>query len=368
MAGGLGPPTAYAGGTSRPDLGLGPGAVRASGTHLVGSVVVLDRRGHHARAAGRSTLRLTAVQVGRTVVLGSRPAPRLGVGRRARVRFDLPTTRLQSGRWAVRACADARHRLHERSERNNCRTLGRVTVAAPPRTSLCTTRLCAPLSVARETEVRYTDASGTYWVYVPDDGSDAPYGVFIWLHGCGGDHGDIWGAADYWGYHYIAIVPDGAEGGCWSMSTGPDRVLRTVASLTAHFDVDPHRVVLGGYSSGGDLAYRTAFLHADRFAGVLAMNTSPFRDNGTSPSVADHAARRFPVFHLLHTDDETYPKAGVEAELDALVDLGYPVTRQELPGTHWDEPTDPADPTDGTWHDFQEVLVKGHMDDGWVSP
>ncbi|WP_345522498.1 CARDB domain-containing protein [Nocardioides conyzicola] len=364
----VGPPPTYAAGETGPDLVVTRGSVRVTGERVVAALVVTNGRGARARAAGRSVVRLTAERAGRAVVLGSRPVPRLAAGHHARVRFAVPTARLQPGRYTVRACADPRHRLRERSERNNCRVLGRVTVRTTSTGALCTTRLCDPLDVARGTEVPYTDASGSYWVYVPDDGSDAPYRVLIWLHGCGGDHGDIWGAADYWGYHYIAIVPDGAEGGCWSMSTGPDRVLRTVASLTAHFDIDPRRVVLGGYSSGGDLAYRTAFLHAERFAGVLAMNTSPFRDNGTTPSDAAQAAWRFPVVHLLHTDDETYPEAGVDAELADLEDLGYPVTRLELAGTHWDEPTDPDNPTDGTWHDFQEVLVKGHMDDDWVSP
>lgn len=364
----VGASTAYAVSAARPDLTVSRGSVRVSGKRVVAALVVTNRRGAHARTGGRSVVRLTAVRAGRAVALGSGAVRRLGVGHQARVRVDVPTARLRPGRYAVRACADGRHRLRERSEHNNCRTLGRITIADTSTGTLCTTLLCDPLQVARDTEVAYTDASGSYWVYVPDDGSDAPYRVLIWLHGCGGDHGDIWGAADYWGYHYIAIVPDGAEGGCWSMSTGPDRVLRTVASLTAHFDIDPRRVVLGGYSSGGDLAYRTAFLHAERFAGVLAMNTSPFRDNGTTTSDAALAAWRFPVFHLLHTDDETYPKAGVQAELDDLADLGFPVIRQELAGTHWDEPTDPDNPTDGTWHDFQQVLVKGHMDDDWQSP
>ncbi|KQW48915.1 hypothetical protein ASC77_09350 [Nocardioides sp. Root1257] len=359
---------AYAAGSARPDLAVTRGSVHVAGSRITGRLVVVNLRSPHGRTADRSAVRLTAVRSGRAVALGSLPVHRLKAGQAARVRVDVSTARLRPGRYAVRACADGGHRLGERSESNNCRVLARVTVATSSSGTLCATPLCAPLDVARGTEVPYTDASGSYWVYVPDDGSDEPYGVLIWLHGCGGDHGDIWGAADYWGYHYIAIVPDGAEGGCWSMSTGPDRVLATVDSLRAHFDVDPHRVVLGGYSSGGDLAYRTAFLHAERFAGVLAMNTSPFRDNGTTVTDAAHAAWRFPVFHLLHTGDETYPKAGVTAELDDLDGLGFPVTRQELPGTHWDEPTDPDNPTDGTWHDFQEVLVKGHMDDGWVSP
>ncbi len=52
--------------------------------------------------------------------------------------------------------------------------------------------------------------------------------------------------------------------------------------MKTHFNIDPRRVILGGYSSGGDIAYRTAFYNANSFAGVLAVNTSPFRDTGSS--------------------------------------------------------------------------------------
>jgi hypothetical protein len=41
-------------------------------------------------------------------------------------------------------------------------------------------------------------------------------------------------------------------------------------------------VVIGRYSSGGDLAYRIAFYHALMFAGLLAENTSPLRDTGST--------------------------------------------------------------------------------------
>lgn len=367
------PAEARAGRQTRPDLRVAKGSLVVSGTSVTGRVVVVDKG---QRAARRSALAVLAVGAGGRTVLASYGMRRLGPGRRAKITFNASLAGLAPGHYAITACADAAGRVRERSEADNCRVLTQVVVAAPapvpPAGSapdgLCATPRCAPLDLPREDVVGYSDASGSYWAYLPDDGSQAPYQLLIWLHGCGGDHGDLWGAADYWGYHYIAIAPDGAEGGCWSMSTGPDRVLAAITSATAHFDVDPHRIVLGGYSSGGDLAYRTAFLHAERFAGVLAMNTAPFRDNAMSAADAAGAAWRFHVFHLLHTDDETYPRAGVGAELDSLAGLGYPVERLELPGTHWDEPTDPDDPADGTWHDFRDVLVKEHMDDGWVSP
>ena len=81
---------------------------------------------------------------------------------------------------------------------------------------------------------------------------------------------------------YIAVAPDGREGACWNVNTDPAAVLGVVATVKTHFNINRRRVILGGYSSGGDLAYRTAFYNANGFAGVLAENTSPFRDTGSS--------------------------------------------------------------------------------------
>ena len=53
-----------------------------------------------------------------------------------------------------------------------------------------------------------------------------------------------------------------------------------IADVKTHFNIDPRQVVLGGYSSGGDLSYRIAFTHSTEIAGVLAENTAPFRDTG----------------------------------------------------------------------------------------
>jgi predicted esterase len=123
-------------------------------------------------------------------------------------------------------------------------------------------------------------------------------------------------------------------------------------------------VVIGGYSSGGDLAYRTAFYNANTFAGLLAENTSPFRDTGSSQSDSLAAAAwKFNVVHLAHSQDETYPIAGVKDEVNAMKDAGFPVTFVERPGTH----ADPDTADSGTDHDLRTILLP-HMNDDWQSP
>jgi predicted esterase len=142
------------------------------------------------------------------------------------------------------------------------------------------------------------------------------------------------------------------------------QVLAAIANVKTHFNINPRRVILGGYSSGGDLAYRTAFYNAGMFAGVLAENTSPFRDTGSTQSASLAAATwKFHVVHLAHTEDETYPIAGVRNETDAMAAAGFPITRIERPGTHYD--SDAGDTE--TNHDVRTLLLP-HLNDPWLSP
>jgi hypothetical protein len=218
--------------------------------------------------------------------------------------------------------------------------------------------------------------SGTQnWVYVPDayDAThQTPITLLVWLHGCGGySEGDIWtvspgGTTQTW----ISLAVGGQEGNCWDMDGDPARVLAAVADLKTHFNIKPRGVVLGGYSSGGDLSYRTAFYDADLFAGVLAENTSPFRDTGSSMADSLAAASwHFHVVHLAHLQDDTYPIAGVRTETDAMTSAGFPMMRIEVDGGHYDDADaiENGHPVPGTSADLVTYLLP-HLDDGWQSP
>lgn len=160
------------------------------------------------------------------------------------------------------------------------------------------------------------------------------------------------------------------EGACWDPDTDQGKVLAAIADLKTHFNVNPRRVILGGYSSGGDLAYRTAFYNANSFAGVLAENTSPFRDTGSSQAASLAAASwKFHVVHLAHLQDSTYPISGVRKETDAMASAGFPITRVEVDGGHYDDPgtIENGHAVPGTNADLVTYLLS-HIDDGWLSP
>lgn len=225
-----------------------------------------------------------------------------------------------------------------------------------------------PIPFTKDTVFTLDSGQSNYWIYVPtayDEMHTAPMTLFVWLHGCGGrSEWDIYTVSPGGSQDYISVAVGGREGGCWDVNSDPALVMATIASVKAHFNINPRRVIIGGYSSGGDLAYRTAFYNASTFAGVLAENTSPFRDTGSSRSSSLAAAAwRFNVVQLAHTADTTYPIADVRNETNAMAAAGFPIIRIERPGHHWDNDSGAS----GTDYDLRTFLLP-HVDDGWLSP
>jgi predicted esterase len=163
---------------------------------------------------------------------------------------------------------------------------------------------------------------------------------------------------------WITLAPGGTELGCWNVANDPTRVLTAIANVRARFNIDPHRIILGGYSSGGDLSYRLAFDHAADFAGILVANSSPYLASGSSQTTALNAAWKINIVQLAHTQDTTYPLALITSETNALRAAGFPVTLITRPGNHYDTPA-PGVP--GTNEDVRSQLLP-YLDGGWRSP
>jgi predicted esterase len=367
MAGGS-PASAKARHVSRPDLVVSAGSVFVQNGRLEGSFTV--RNGGTARA-GSSWAALTIRASGRVRTMGRFHLGSLGRSASHVIQVSVRApSGLPVGSYGVQACADSSGAVHESSESNNCRRVGTIKVASsgsggPPASTVPP----SPIPFQPDTVFTLNSPQSNYWILVPSsyDGTHhTPTELFVWLHGCGGESaGDIFtvspgGSAQ----QYISIAVGGREDACWDPNTDQDKVLAAIASVESHFNIDPHRVVIGGYSSGGDLAYRTAFYHALVFAGLLAENTSPFRDTGsTQQQSLAAAAWKFNAVHLAHTEDEVYPIDTVRQETDAMAAAGFPIQRIERPGHHFDDST--AD--SGTDHDLQTLLLP-HLNDGWHSP
>jgi predicted esterase len=308
---------------------------------------------------------------------------------------------LPNGTFALRACADYRHTVKQRSSSNDCRRVGTVTVSSGPTgptgpAGPASTVPTNPANLQPDTPTFFSDGRGQYanqpgadftsgyWADVPpsyDPTNQTPTTLVVWLHGCYGqakyDIFDVSVNASA-NRNYIAIAPSGPDGGmdpypvCWDPNSDVSKVMADIAQAETQFNINRRRVIIAGYSSGGDLAYRTIFYNADTFAGILAINTDPFRDTGsTEQQSLAAAAWKFNIVQIAHLNDDTYPLAQVTPDMNDLTAAGYPVTYSILPGHHYDDtvcnPPGSQNCTGTTW-DIQHSLLP-HVDaDGWLAP
>jgi pimeloyl-ACP methyl ester carboxylesterase len=238
----------------------------------------------------------------------------------------------------------------------------------PPPPPPSSTFPSAPLTVTKSNVVGLSSSLGPYSLYVPssyDATHRTPTKVLLWLHGCGGNaYGDAWAISPGGTQSWVSVSVGGRDGACWNVGTDVPLALAALDDVKRRLNVDPRRVVIGGYSSGGDMAYRTAFYNAKRFAGLIAENTTPFGDTGSSQTSSIAAAGwKLNVAQLAHVSDTTYPITQVRNETDALRNAGFPMTRIERPGTHWD----PDTTSSGTNYDLRTYLLR-YVDAGWVAP
>jgi hypothetical protein len=205
-----------------------------------------------------------------------------------------------------------------------------------------TTVPTAPVPFTAGTVLQLKVGDVTNYVMVPrayDASHQTPMQVFIYLHGCGGTSSYEANAASNINANWIGLAPGGAEGQCWDRAKHSVTTMNALADLKKHFNVNPKRVFIGGYSSGGDLSYYTAFRNAGAFAAILAYNSIPAYSGNELSSAIAGSAWKINIVHLAHTADDTYKIADVRARVKQLKDAGFPATLIERPGAHYDNNT-----------------------------
>jgi serine protease Do len=114
--------------------------------------------------------------------------------------------------------------------------------------------------------------------YVPDvPASGAPRGVVVWLHGRGGfDRKQLlanWKPlCDRYGL--ILVAPKSSNLAGW-MLTDAALIDRLLTDVDTKYHVDPTRVVVHGYESGGSLAFYSAFNKPGLIRAVAAVEATP---------------------------------------------------------------------------------------------
>jgi poly(3-hydroxybutyrate) depolymerase len=181
--------------------------------------------------------------------------------------------------------------------------------------------------------------------FVPPSYAGKPTTLLVGLHGCGDTAMNFatWAVAPWdtrAAQTHLAISVGGRDGTCWTSKTDGPKVEAAIADMATCFYVHQQRVVLAGYSSGGELAYRLGLTQSSKYAGLLIENS------GLAGADPTGATWKINVAHVAHTNDTTFPLAGVRSDWAKLEAAGIPLQKSEVAGDH-----------SGTSDDWNTILL-----------
>lgn len=185
---------------------------------------------------------------------------------------------------------------------------------------------------------RVASGASTYWVRLPKGynvATPTAAPMVVMLHGCGDSAENFvqWAAAPpdlRANQSYIAVSMElGRNGQCWNDGADAAPVMTAIADARKYFYADQRKIHIGGYSSGGILAYKLGFANSTTFASIVIEHSAP-GDLSRLSSVG----RKIPITHNAGVNDGSFPIAPVRANIQTMKSAGFPVTFYEDPGGH----------------------------------
>jgi len=115
----------------------------------------------------------------------------------------------------------------------------------------------------------------------------------------------------------IIVAPDSAAGN-WANPTSEQHVVELMDYIEAHYNIDPNKTLLTGYSMGGGGTWYLAPRHPERFKAALVMAGRPQADS------LDFDWRT-PTYLIHSTADEVVPLESTRTAVERLQSQGAPI-------------------------------------------
>ncbi len=112
----------------------------------------------------------------------------------------------------------------------------------------------------------------------------------------------------------IIVAPDSAAGN-WANPTSEQHVLELLDYIEAHYNIDPNKTLLTGYSMGGSGTWYLSPRHPERFRAALAMAGRPQADSTTFDW-------KTPMYLIHSTADEVAPLKPTQTAVERLQSQG----------------------------------------------
>lgn len=194
-------------------------------------------------------------------------------------------------------------------------------------------------------------------VHVP--AGEGPFPTLFLLHGWGASAHDLFGLAPLLDEGRVLVicpqgpvevpVGPGMTGYGWfplepgqppdpdAFRKGAGRLQEFVDRAREAYPVDPERVVVGGFSQGGVMAYDLGLRQPERFAGLMALSS------WLAPSLAEDipqapAHEGFPVLVIHGTEDQMVDVERAQASRELLRPLGVRIQYREFSMGHEIQP------------------------------
>ena len=153
---------------------------------------------------------------------------------------------------------------------------------------------------------------GRYQAWAPE-GVDGPLPALVFIHGYGGApisiSGDKEDVAAINEQGVLLILP-GSDGGSWNENNDPDRrddyafIAAVIDDAAIRWGLDPARVFVGGFSTGGSMASMMACYRPELFVGAVSMSGTFWEP------MPDDCQAAIPLQHTHGTADTTWPLEG----------------------------------------------------------
>lgn len=169
------------------------------------------------------------------------------------------------------------------------------------------------------------------------------YPTIVWLHGAGSDERQLMRIMPIISMrNYVAVAPRGFASGADS-EQGPldwpqtpehihaaeQRVMEALEAARDRFSLNPKRVFIAGFDTGGTMAFRIAMNRPRQFAGVLSVGGVFPRSLHPLGQLTE--SRRLPLFLAVGRDSLVYPPQEACEDLRLFHSAGMSVTLRQYP-------------------------------------
>lgn len=182
-----------------------------------------------------------------------------------------------------------------------------------------------------------------YLLYVPENYTpEKRYGFLVDMHGGVSQprtlsHRELDEMKFFWGEEaetqgWFLAIPSGEVDAEWWTSVGTGNILSILDEARRTYDIDENLVFATGFSDGGSGSFHLALVAPSRLAGIIPLNGHIGVAQAGGLQVHLRTLVNVPIYAVNTENDQLYPPASMKPLIDALKELGAPVTWREIAG------------------------------------